>query len=345
MASINTHRAKDGTVTYRVRVRLRGAPVQTASFTTRQEALRWAKMRTAEVVTGKHFPDKTPHTLSELVERYTHDVLSRKAPRTRKREGYLLAFWCKHLGWKVLSDITKADIVKVRDEFYANRAKATTIHRYLNLLSHVLNTAIKEYDWLQDNVVAKVSKPPLPPGKTRFLTDEERQRLLQECRRSKNTYLYGLVMLAMYTGLRRDSLLRLRRCDVDLNTRTVSVEQTKNGTPLVLPLVGEAFEVLHARCSMLATDDHLFPHVNPEMPERSYSRAFDYAMARAGIKGASFHTLRHCVGSYLVQAGVDLYMVSHILNHKSITMTQRYAHLSLDNVKDALSVLAQRLSQ
>src|SRR5262245_33921448 len=102
MASINIHRAKDGTVTYRVRVRLRGAPVQTASFPTRQEASQWAKLRTAEVVTGKHFPTKTRHTLAELLDRYTTDVLNRKAPRTRKREGYLSAFWQKRLGYKLL---------------------------------------------------------------------------------------------------------------------------------------------------------------------------------------------------------------------------------------------------
>jgi integrase len=334
----------DGTVTYRVRVRLKGAPVQTASFTTRQEAVIWAKLRTAEVVAGKHFPIKTHHTLTELLERYAQDVLSRKAPRTRKREGYLLAFWRKRLGWKVLADLTKADIVRVRDEFYAHKTKASTIHRYLNILSHVLNTAVKEYDWLQDNVVARVSRPPLPRGKTRFLTDEERAKLLQECRRSKNTLLYSLVVLAMYTGLGRDSLLRLRRCDIDLEARTVSVDHTKNGTPLVLPLVGEALAVLNSHCASLTGNDYLFPHANPDMPERSYSRAFDYAMARAEIQDASFHTLRHCVGSYLAQAGIDLYMISRILNHKSLSMTARYSHLQTEHLRPAMNTLAERLA-
>jgi len=345
MATINLHKAQDGSITYRVRIRLKGMPLQTASFLTRPDAVKWAKVREGELLAGKHFPQKKAnHTLAELIERYAHDVLPRKRYETQRRESYLLALWTKRLGAKELTDITKADIVKIRDEFAKRSAKSTTIHRYLNLLSHVLNTAIKDYDWLNDNVVAKVSKPPLPPGKTRYLSDEERQRLLSECRRSKNHLLYDLVILAMYTGLRRGSLLRLRRRDIDLHQRTISVERTKNAMPVVLPLVGEAYEVVKARCASLAVDEHLFPHANEQMPGRSYCRAFDYAIKRAKIEGASFHTLRHGVGSYLVQAGVDLYVVSRILNHKSIVMSQRYSHLQTDQLRDALEVLAQRLS-
>jgi integrase len=346
MATINQHRAKDGSITYRVRIRIKGQPIQTASFSTREDAVTWSKIREGEVLSGKHFPSKKAnHTLAELIERYTADALPRKRYETQRREGYLLAFWVKRLGMKCLTDITKADIVKIRDEFVKRGAKSTTIHRYLNILSHMLNTAIREYDWLDSNAVALVSKPALPPGKTRYLSDEERQRLLVECRRSKNPLLYDLVLLAMYTGLRRGNLLRLRRRDIDLDQRTISVARTKNDMPVVLPLVGAAYDAIKARCSSLAEDEYLFPHANEDMPARSYCRAFDYARKRAKIEGASFHTLRHCVGSYLVQAGVDLYTVSRILNHKSIVMSQRYSHLHTDQLRDALEVLAQRLSQ
>jgi len=48
--------------------------------------------------------------------------------------------------------------------------------------------------------------------------------------------------------------------------------------------------------------------------------------------------------SYLVQAGIPLYVVSQILSHKSVATTQRYAHLATENLKDALETLSQRLS-
>jgi len=346
MATIQQYRAKDGTISYRVRVQRKGTPTQSATFPTRKECLRWATMVEGDIIAGRHFPDKkSPSTtLTELIQRYQQDVLPRKQPETQERERYYHHFWNKTLGHKRLTDISKADIVKVRNDFLAKGYKTSSIHRYLMVLSHLLNTAIRDYDLLETNVVNAVRKPPLPPGRVRYLTDEERSRLLTECRRSKNTRLYALVILAMYTGLRRGNLLRLRRRDIDLDTRTLTIERTKNGLPLVLPLVGEAYGIAESLCQQLGQDAHLFPHANETKPLWSYVKAFDYAMKRAKIEGASFHTLRHCVGSYLVQAGVDLYTVSRILNHKSITMTARYSHLQTDHLRVALEKVAQRLS-
>src|SRR5262249_25656960 len=150
----------------------------------------------------------------------------------------------------------------------------------------------RDYDLIETNVVNLVSKPSLPPGKIRYLSDDERSRLLQECQRSRNHYLYHLVVLALCTGIRRGNLLTLQRCHIDLEQRTITVERTKNGLPLVLPVVGEAYEVLTSLCGSLAQDDYLFPHNNPQIPARSYIKAFDNAMKRAGIQNASFHTLR-----------------------------------------------------
>jgi integrase len=345
MATITLYKAKDGSISYRVRVQRKGYQTQSATFPTRQEALKWSRMVEGQIVEGRHFPDKKPaYTLAELIERYQHDILPRKQPETQARERYYHAFWNKRLGHRLLTEITKADIVQVRNDFLTKGYKSTSIHRYLSVLSHLLNTAIRDYDFLENNVVHQVQKPPLPPGRVRYLTDEERSRLLVECRKSKNSRLYTLVILAMYTGLRRGNLLKLRRQNIDVEQRTITVERTKNGLPLVLPLVGEAYKVVKALCEPLGKDDHLFPHASEAVPMWSYVKAFDYAVKRAGIQNASFHTLRHCTGSYLVQAGVDLYTVSRILNHKSITMTARYSHLQTDHLRMALEKVAQRLS-
>ena len=354
MATIQQYRAKDGSVSYRVRIQRQGHPVQSATFPTRQDAVKWSKMVEGDIIAGRHFPEKKPtSTLSELITLYQQNILPRKQPQTQTRELYFHSFWHKRLGHRLLTDITKVDIVKFRNDFLAKGYKAATIHRYLAVLSHLFNTAIRDYDLIDTNVVNLVSKPPLPLGRTRYLSDEERSRLLAECQRSRNRFLYHLVILAMYTGLRRGNLLTLRRRDIDLDQRIITVERTKNGLPVVLPVVGEAYEVLchlcersnQRSCEGHTADEFLFPHNNLEIPARSYIKAFDNAVKRAGIEGASFHTLRHCVGSYLVQAGIDLYTVSRILNHKSLAMTARYSHLSTEHLRVPLSVLAQRLSQ
>jgi integrase len=249
------------------------------------------------------------------------------------------------LGHTYLADITKADVVAVKDDL-ARRGRASgTIHHYIGTLSHALTIAIREYDWLDHNVVSTITRPPKSPGKTRYLTDEERCRLLQECRRSKNPDLYDLCVVALYTGLRRGSLFSLRAQDVDRINKTLTVPHMKNKTRLILPLIGEAYEILTRRCTGRAGAEYLFPEKRNGKQGGCYRRAFEEALKRAGITGASFHTLRHSSASYLIQAGIPLYVVSQILAHKSVTMTQRYAHLAVDNLRDALTTLSHRLAQ
>lgn len=61
--------------------------------------------------------------------------------------------------------------------------------------------------------------------------------------------------------------------------------------------------------------------------------AFQNAVKRAGIKDLRFHDLRHTFASHLIMSGVDLMTVKDLLGHKTINMTLRYAHLSLDPQK------------
>ena len=61
------------------------------------------------------------------------------------------------------------------------------------------------------------------------------------------------------------------------------------------------------------------------------------ACRRVGLEGVTFHTLRHTCASWLVMEGVPLFEVSKLLRHASIQMTERYAHLAPDHLRDAVA--------
>jgi site-specific recombinase XerD len=67
--------------------------------------------------------------------------------------------------------------------------------------------------------------------------------------------------------------------------------------------------------------------------------AFKRACKRAGIENFRFHDLRHDFASKLVQNGNDLYVVQKLLGHSDGRMTQRYAHLRVENLRTAVETL------
>jgi site-specific recombinase XerD len=69
------------------------------------------------------------------------------------------------------------------------RTNATVV-RYLASLSHTFTIAVREWGWLEESPMRKVSKPQEPRGRVRFLSDDERARLLEVCKTSYNPYLY-----------------------------------------------------------------------------------------------------------------------------------------------------------
>ncbi len=67
------------------------------------------------------------------------------------------------------------------------------------------------------------------------------------------------------------------------------------------------------------------------------AKVYDPALWKAGIVGATWHTLRHTFASRAVMAGVDIRTVQELMGHSTITMTMRYAHLSPAHLQAAVN--------
>ena len=352
MANILERKTRTGEKRYQVIVRLKGYPPQIATFKRKTDAVRWATQTEAAILEGRHFGDGSTknRTFGEVVDRYLEDVVPYRhtepiAERAIRRH---LLWWKKRLGHYALTSVSPARISKLRDELKASpvldsrerplldedgnvkRLKSVaTVNRYLASLSVMYSVAVREWGWLQQNPVAKVSRLREPRGRVRFLSDAERERLLTACRASRNPYLYTIVVLALSTGARHSEIMNLRGRDIDLERGVARLEKTKNNERRALPLTHVALELLQALYNEenSSSDALVFPGATGVAPVH-ISEHFVEAMHSAGIEDFRFHDLRHSAASYLAMNGATLAEIAEVLGHKTLQMVKRYAHLS-----------------
>jgi integrase len=359
MAVIEKRKTTDGQLRYRVKIRLKGQPSQTETFHRLADAKRWAHETEVAIREGRHFKtaEAKKHTVGDLIDRYILDVLPLKKKSQKKQTAQLL-WWKEQIGSFPLSELSPALIGEKRDELLrgttcrGTRRSPATVMRYLSALSHACTVATKEWGWLDDSPMRKVTKLREARGRVRFLEENERAQLLQACKESQNPHLYPVVLLAMSTGMRYGEIINLTWTDVDIPRRRIILQETKNGDRRAVPLAGLALELLaRLEKERSVETELLFPKLRhgttaaidqPPLiiPEHGAARvqkvqkpaqlraAWEAAVKKAGLEDFRFHDLRHCAASYLAMSGASLAEIAEILGHKTLAMVKRYSHLS-----------------
>jgi integrase len=345
MGAIREYKREDGTATYHAEVRLKGYPSQRASFRTRTLAKKWIQDTESSIRDGRHFrtAESKKHTVKDLIDRFVNQWLTQFPHRVIRQTAYL-AWWKSRLGHLLLADLTPAIVAEARDALLAEKTPRQTIrnpstaNRYLAAFSRALTIAMKEWGWLDDTPMRKVSKPADGKGRNRLLSLEEKERLLHACKTQPNPHLYPIVSLALLLGMRFGEIVSLKWANIDFENKLITLEQTKNGDTRVLPLTPVVEEIL----SLCQKTD--FSHGLIFKPSSVTNRsgvvdirnAFVRALTQADIKDFRFHDLRHAAASYLAMSGATQGELMAILGHKSPTMTRRYAHYSQKHIANVM---------
>jgi len=349
MAYIQKRKTQKGKASYRVQVRLKGHPTQTATFERKTDAQKWAQQTESAIQEGRHFKttEAKKHTLEELIDRYISDELPKKSDVMKKQTVQLL-WWKDQIGEHSLSNITPALIAEYRDRLFkqpiptGTKRSHSTVNRYLAALSHALNIAVKEWGWLDDSPMRKINRLKEPKGRVRFLDEQERTALLVACKAAKHPYLYTVVLLALSTGARKMEILKLSWKDVDLNKGIAVLHETKNGERRALPLTGSALKELRKLSKIRRLDTSLiFPGNNPQTPFE-IRKPWVSALQQANIQDFRFHDLRHSAASYLAMSGATLAEIAEILGHKTLQMVKRYSHLSEQHTAGVVSKMNEK---
>jgi len=173
----------------------------------------------------------------------------------------------------------------------------------------------------------------------RFLSPDELKRingsLLAETDWRWKAYFPLCVML----GLRRSELLSLSWQDIDLDTKTLRLKKTKNDRVHVLPLTSPVVRILEDLPSR-AAGSWVFPGDRRGQHLAEPSKAWQRIRKRSGLVEVTIHSLRHTTASWMAGAGFGLQMIGRALNHSSVAITERYAHLDLAPLRAAMEANA-----
>ena len=309
---------------YKVQIRRKGFSSISKIFESKELALNFAKSVENDREKMLAFGEvRNQIKLDKLVDDYFYRGYQGKRP---KEQRWKINYWINHIGNKNIGDINRYDILSGINNL-PSHYKNSTINRFKAAISALLTFAVNEYD-LKDNPARLVKSKPENNQRTRYLSDDERKRLLKESMSSNWDKFYLLILLALTTGARRSEITNLKWSDIDFINKTATVNQTKNGEPRVLPLTNSVINEMQS----FNQDFELIFH-SPKTPDKPYDfrKQWVKLLKKADINDFTFHCIRHSTASYLAQQGVSLIEISSILGHKQIQVTMRYSHLAISN--------------
>lgn len=352
-----------GRYSWEAQVRRRGWPSQTKTFDTKAEAEAWAAMIESEMSRGVWLDrsEAESTTLHALLDRYEAEVMP--ALKGVVRERSVLHLWRQTpLAKRMVATIRSGDLAQQRDTWLAEGLAPATVLRRLARLSHLFNTARKEWGMESlSNPVELIRKPAPNNARTRRLvaiasaggqsrqTRDELSRIIEA---SESRVLPTIVTLAVETAMRRGEIAALRWEHVDMERRVAHLPETKNGNSRDVPLSPVAVDALVAllRAKMGSARRRKAPVASASLRGLVFSvhpdgvtQAFERALQRARktyesecvaqghepnsafLRGLRFHDLRHEATSRLASR-FQLHELAKITGHRDTRMLLRYYH-------------------
>jgi integrase len=211
--------------------------------------------------------------------------------------------------------------------------------RDIQYLSSAFNWGIQK-NYLESNPCVGIKRPRLPEKQPLYFTNEEFDRLLNVI---DNADLKDVILFAVNTGLRQMELLRLKWEQINFPEKLLYVNNqvymSKTLRIRTIPLNYKALEILNKRF-VNKQEEYIFTYQGKIIKQELMSHKFKNYVITSGVNSKlNFHSLRHTFASWLVQRGATIYDVSKLLGHSTIKSTEIYAHLRVDELRNAVEKL------
>jgi integrase len=246
-------------------------------------------------------------------------------------------------GSKEPNDLVQLDVDRLRINLLKKR-KPQTVKHVLALLKRIINFGVNK--GLCQGPNFKIEMPTVHNLKTEDLTAEQLSSLMKAIDEDKNVQAANVMRMAMFTGMRRSEIFRLRWTDIDFDRGFIHIRDSKGGPDQKIPLNEAARKVIKNHPQ--SDSPLVFPGDGGRQKTVLNKRFIKRIKKRANLpKGfRPLHGLRHVYASMLASSGkVDMYTLQKLLTHKSPQMTQRYAHLRDETLRRAADLAGELIQE
>jgi len=221
------------------------------------------------------------------------------------------------------------------------RSKYTAANYYRTIKSAL--TKAQSWNYIDKNYLKDFKLPKIQKPETLFISADELQKIVAQI---EDPVFKNITLFAFFTGLRAGEILSLTWTNIKLKEKTIQVGSkeftTKSRKIRLVPISMPVLDIIESIKPKVIEQNKSFIFNKPDGSAYSVghiSRTFKEAVRNSGVNpDVHFHTLRSSFGCYLLQRGVPIQMISKLLGHSSIAVTEaHYASLTIGNLFDAVS--------
>jgi integrase len=255
------------------------------------------------------------------------------------------------LGKKRLNDISSFELERLKSHLTKKELAPATVKHCLVLVREIFNKAVEWGKYQGQNPVKGVKLPTLSNRRERFLSYDEADKLLKELAKVSQT-THDQALISLHCGLRAGEIFNLRGQDVDFANGLIRIMDSKNKTARSAYMSEAVKEILKAHLPENLSELIFKDRWHGE-PIKNISKTFERAVNKLGLnkdvedprQRVVFHSLRHTFASWLAIQGTPILTIKELLGHKTLAMTERYAHLTPDMKKRATLALEANFNE
>lgn len=306
-----------------------------------------------EIITKVRLGEELPHIARKKAQLTFDDIAKKyfeyKATRVRDMEKEKARYTNhikEHLGEKLIENINVDNIEKLQEK-YKKAFAPSTINHLIFLISTIFKYAIKKQLFTGSNPASAIDGMKVDNKRERYLTLEEIEKLLKMAKLN-HFEVWLFVKISLMTGGRVGTIMNIKAKDIKTDNNSVILSDLKNTKTYTGFYDDEIKDIFIERLKGLKPNEPIL-QLNRLTIENKLRAILDL-LFNLDLENDDrkhrvvIHTLRHTFASHLAINGTDILTIKNLMNHQTIEMTMRYAHLAPDQGQSAVMSLYKRSS-